>query len=704
MNPDSRRILTATFVCLLVLWGWMQLARWLYPPPPAAPTPVASDTPPSATEPVPTAAAGGASTTPPSVAAPTETGIAAVLPAAPAEPVELGIDAPREGSSPNPYLLWMKLSPRGAAIEQARLTDARNDVARTRRARTNNYDLLRPIPDPIGGREYLSFATQRVVLLDQKAEIDLSDVPWSVEVDDAEGSGAARFSTTVQYAGRPMLGITKTYRLNHDSRIVNLEYAIDNLSSAPVQFTVTQGGPMGLRREDLRWDDRHAYVLQTDGSLKALPRKSVHDTEQRETPFVSDPDKGVRWTAVGNKYFACLMAPVPSGTATRADFVRKASARTLVESPPPDRGDLTLLWVIAPPAPLPPGTRFTSAFACYMGGRTRRFMDDATSKRFDFARIYAADRSPCTFEWLAVGINKLFTLLHHVLPGRHNYGFAIIILVLIVRTILHPLTKRAQVNTFRMQKTMATFQPKMEALKQKYGNDKQKLQAEMLELYRQEGVNPAAGSFLSCLPILLQMPVWVALWSTLNSSIELRHEPFVPLQFWIPDLAAPDAVWRFGFSFKIPLLSDFMMIGDVSSLNILPILMGLTMYLQQKYSMKLNRPAVPPPTTPSEPGKPSMADQLAMQQKMMNYMTIFFALMFYNFPSGLSVYILTSSLFAMVEQRRIRRQIDRMDAEGKFRPKPRDANRDNGKPPGWLERMQKMAEDARQVRNRAPRG
>src|SRR5262249_10455411 len=144
-----------------------------------------------------------------------------------------------------------------------------------------------------------------------------------------------------------------------------------------------------------------------------------------------------------------------------------------------------------------------------------------------------------------------------------------------------------------------------------------------------------------CLPMFIQMPIWVALYTTLNTSIELRHEPFI---LWMRDLAAPDALVTFASPINIPLVS--FITGPISSLNILPLVMGLTMYLQQKLTPRLTRPDTPPPPEkPSPDGKPSAAEQLRQQQKMMNFMSVFFSLMFYNLPCGLNLYIFTSNLF-----------------------------------------------------------
>ncbi len=726
MSPESRRMLLTMLLCLAILFAWAELQHRLYPPPPRESAPAAdarTDVEPrgdglshgsedrisaAPDPPRPSVAQSGATEAP--VADP-EAGPAVdrgyrVASSGSDEPVQLGIDAPRDGPPPNPYLLALRLSPRGAAVETADLTDHRNRVARSRPAPPDTYDLLTPLVDPAELRSHLSLATRRVRLVAEKVDVDLDAALWTAEtLRDEEGETAA-FRTEVLHDGRPILALAKRFRVERDSRFVRMEVSIDNVSGGPLAVVLTQGGPVGTRIEEPRLDDRNVYTCVAGDHARPKPRTEVWRAEGHQIDVRSETG-AIRWAGAGNKYFGCLMAPVRDDPAASAEFVRQVSARTLLNVDQSDAGDLTVDWVLAPASPLPPGGRFACAFDVYLGPRLQSVLrSDPTALRHGFDLILAADRSWCTFEWLSELMIRLFAALHRLLPGEHNYGFAIIILVLIVRTLLHPLTKKSQINMARMQKAMQSLQPKLEAIKQKHANDRQKLNEATIELYKTEGINPA-GNILTCLPMFLQMPVWVALWSTLNSSVELRHEPFPPLHFWIRDLAAPDAVYPFASPWHIPLLGA--LTGPIASVNILPILMGVSMYLQQKYTQRLTRPDTPPPqpAAPPQPGKPTAAEQLAMQQKMMNFMTIFFSLLFYNFPSGLSVYILTSNLFGMLEQHRIRKHIRAQEKHPPPRPPaPRDGS-DGGeggpRVPRWLERLQKMAEESRQVRRKPVR-
>jgi YidC/Oxa1 family membrane protein insertase len=255
---------------------------------------------------------------------------------------------------------------------------------------------------------------------------------------------------------------------------------------------------------------------------------------------------------------------------------------------------------------------------------------------------------------------------------------AIIMLVLIVRAMLHPITRKGQVNMMRMQQQMSKIQPKMEEIKKRYPNDKSRQSQEVMKIYQEAGVNPAGQMMSGCLPMFLQMPVWIALYTSLNFNIDMRHQPFL---LWIQDLTSPDALIKFDNAINIPLLSS--MTGPIHSFNLLPILVSAAMFAQQKLMPKPKQP---------EGQKSEAAEQAAQMQKIMPFMTLFFGLIFYNMPSGLNLYIGTSSFFGMLEQMHIRRHIEDL----KTRPEPEKKKR---KMPGFIQKIQKAAEDAQKIQS-----
>ncbi len=198
----------------------------------------------------------------------------------------------------------------------------------------------------------------------------------------------------------------------------------------------------------------------------------------------------------------------------------------------------------------------------------------------------------------------LFNFLHLFIP---NYGFVIVIFSIIIKLALYPLTKQS----FQSMKKMQLLQPKITELKEKYGDDKQKVSKETMKLYSTYGVNPAGG----CLPLLLQMPIFIALWGLFKSAIELRQQPFFG---WITDLSAPDIIYK--LSFKLPLIG-------ISEISGLAILMGITTYFQQKMSVK----------------DPS-------QKAIIYIMPVFLTLLFMSFPSGLNLYYFLFNVLSIGQQ------------------------------------------------------
>ena len=177
---------------------------------------------------------------------------------------------------------------------------------------------------------------------------------------------------------------------------------------------------------------------------------------------------------------------------------------------------------------------------------------------------------------------------------------------------------------------MSKLAPRAEEIKKKYGNNKTEMNKQMMALYKEQGASPIMGF----LPMLLQMPIWIALWSAVNASVDLRGEGMLP--FWITDLSMPDAL----FPLNIPLP----FFGTIESFNLLPLLMGVAFYAQQKM-MPIQAAAAANP-------------QMAQQQKMMQVMMpILFPLMLYTVPSGVNLYIMTSTFAGVVEQKIIRKHI-----------------------------------------------
>ncbi len=213
----------------------------------------------------------------------------------------------------------------------------------------------------------------------------------------------------------------------------------------------------------------------------------------------------------------------------------------------------------------------------------------------------------------------IFWLLNYFGNLTGNFGVAILLLTLVVKALMFPLANSA----FDAMSKMKKLQPKMEELKVRTGDDKMKLQQEMMELYKKEKINPLAG----CMPILLQMPIFYALYKVLFVTLELRHEPFVG---WLRDLSAPDPTSIFNLFGLLPFEPTAVpMIGAFLGIGVLPLLMGAAMYVQTK----LNPPATDP-----------------IQQQVLAMMPFLFVFLFASFASGLVLYWVWSTVLSIVQQ------------------------------------------------------
>ena len=219
------------------------------------------------------------------------------------------------------------------------------------------------------------------------------------------------------------------------------------------------------------------------------------------------------------------------------------------------------------------------------------------------------------FGWFDPIAKPVLYFLKFLYQYIHNYGLAIIIVTILIKVAFWPLAQKSA----KSMKTMQKLQPKMAKLKEKYGKDKEKMNKELMQLYKTYKVNPMGG----CLPMLLQIPVFFALYKVLLQSIELRHAPFM---LWINDLSAPDRLMIPGVN--IPYLGG---------IPVLTLLMGVSMFLQQKLS-------------------PSSLDPT--QARMMQFLPVIFTCMFINFPSGLVLYWLINNVLTIAQQHYVNKFTD----------------------------------------------
>jgi YidC/Oxa1 family membrane protein insertase len=498
----------------------------------------------------------------------------------------------------------------------------------------------------VGGIEILSMANTDFMFVQYRLKLPLDKLHWkSFDVERApDGSQKASFEAIIkdESSGEPVLKLTKTYEVLPGSYLLGCDFAVENLADDEQKVHFDLAGPVGIGREGFRTDMRKAVACFRDsqGQLTSvrLSVKKLLNAKSFEDMRLAKPGANFLWAAATNKYFAAILVPEPDESKNFCDWVVDKTG--VFYNPDGDSkaesGDETVgvnlrvgAKTLAPAAQT--GSVRTYNFQLYLGPKDKSLFDKNELYR-NLGFFHTIDFLPCfccptsIIHPLAFGILALMRWMYGFIP---NYGVVIIILVFIIRIVIHPLTKKSQVSMSKMTK----LAPKAEEIKKKYANNKAELNKQLMALYREQGASPVMGM----LPMMVQMPIWIALYSAIYASIELRGEPFLPV--WITDLSVPDALYRFSSPVIVPLLG-----WKIESLNLLPLLMGVVFYLQQKLMPK--------------PAGASANPQVAQQQKMMMIMMpLMFPLILYKAPSGLNLYILASTCAGVIEQHIIRKHI-----------------------------------------------
>ncbi len=649
-------------------------------------------------------------------------GLHAVLVPVPAAPMQtLGSLDPRETRR-----MLLEFSPAGAGLERITLSEYWLTAAQSRAARAH-YDALSdhasnppPLPDP-SGRYVLQtsvpftwfdaaagqwknltvpqLAAHSVVINGQPVSLlthytDDTGQAWACWTETAPGTFEA---TLTDQTDKPVARITRRFVLG-DNYDITLDQVVTNLTDGVLQIQWIQYGPGDLIIDRARYMDRRRFRFgylpniqlfpdlvdssdndllfeRTDITKRGKKAKNATDPERIAELLTLWPNPDsvkngyqLSWFAATNRYFALAVHPVldvsASGhvTGSRAIAPVIAEIRTEVSGTKPDDHIFTSLYSTS--RLVAAGTEVRFDLGVYAGPLLGDVLaEEEPLAALNLKRLILYQMSSmcaiCTFQWLA---HFLMWFLHVMQIATLDWGVSIILLVLVVRTLLHPLTKRAQINMQRFGKVMGDLKPEIEKLQKKYPDDPRKLQKEQMKLMRERGANPL--QMLGCLPMFLQMPIWVALYAALYFAFELRHQPAfwgVFQLFWdwpfLADLSAAD---HFFGEFQQPF--HFLM-WNMTGINILPLLLGVVFYIQQKYMS-------PPPSA-------SMTPEQAQQQKIMKIMmVVLFPVMLYSAPSGLTLYICTSSFIGIIESKYVRAHIKAMDLEPPKPKKPKKKPKD----------------------------
>lgn len=558
---------------------------------------------------------------------------------APAKSVSLGSTDPKSG-----FKFELELTSKGAAINKAALSKFNDRDYKNPRP----LAILSPVKLP-DGSEVLSMANKEFVFVQQQLLLPLDKLHWQTfDVQSLQdGSQTARFEATIKVEDTcsPVIKLIKTYKVIPNSYLLDCELTIENLTSTEQKVRFNLTGPVGIGQEDISRDDKkvvagfrdsHDQIVTARLDAKKLSRAKNFD-DRRLTKAGAD----FLWAAVVNKYFAAILVPVPDKGKDFCDWVTDKAGRFYNPDDQPDTGDETVgveLKIassqLAAAGQADSNSAKTYNFQLYLGPKDKSLFDknELYSKLGFFQTIdFMSCCCPANIiSPLAFGILAIMKWMYGFIG---NYGVVIIILVFLMRLAMHPITKKSQVAMSKMTK----LAPMAEEIKKKYANDKPEQNKQLMTLYKEHGASPIMGM----LPMFVQMPIWIALWSAVYTGIELRGKPFLP--FWITDLSAPDALVRFA-TVTIPLLD-----WKFDSLNLLPILMGVAFYLQQKLT----------------PQQAAANPQVAQQQKMMMIMMpLLFPLMLYKAPSGVNLYIMASTFAGVIEQYVIKKHIrEREEAE-----------------------------------------
>jgi YidC/Oxa1 family membrane protein insertase len=576
MDDQNKNLLLATVLSFVVILVWFVL----FPPP----EPTAPPAPPAAGE----ATAPAPPATPVAGAEPSATpsgagdGAAAL-----AETPRVAVDTPRLAGS---------VSLRGGRLDDLLLKDYKVTLD------GGAPDVTLLSAPGTADAQYAYFGWSSPDGTGDPAALPGPDTLWTQLGEGALGVGAP---VTLEWTSPAGLAFRRTIAVDEDY-LFTVTDAVENTGAAAASLYAygvveRDGLPTGLKRFFIL----HEGVVQmTDGTLGEITYEELTET----TPVIAEGGPAevtqvaeAGWIGFTDHYWQTVLVP-PAGQPFTA------VAKYLAE------GDIYRTSYRLAPVELAPGATTEVSTRLFAGAKEweaiRHYQNDLGIPKF----LDSID-----WGWFFFLTKPIFAVLHWLNAQIGNMGLAIIALTFIIKAILFPLARKSYVSMARMRE----LQPELEKLKERAGDDRVKLQKEMMELYKREKVNPAAG----CLPILLQIPIFFSLYKVIFVTLELRHAPFVG---WIQDLSAPDPSSLFNLFGLLPWVApepnSFLALIFI---GVLPILLGISMWLQQKLN-----PAPPDPT----------------QAAIFAWMPWIFMFMLGSFASGLIVYWITNNLLTFAQQ------------------------------------------------------
>lgn len=383
----------------------------------------------------------------------------------------------------------------------------------------------------------------------------------------AEGKDEIRLVMDAEQSG---VRLTKTYTFKRGSYIINVDQKVTNLTGEPIDASLY----LQLLRDSSRPEGQSRFISTFTGPAvysqedKFQKLKFDDITEARGANHVTKTDNG--WIAMVQHYF--VSAFIPQDKVNRENYTRKVGE------------DLYTIGTLIPLGTVAPKASASNESRLYVGPQESTILE-RTAPGLELVKDYG---------WLTMIAKPIFWLMTHIHREVGNWGWTIIILTCLIKLLFLPLSAASYKSMARMKQ----FTPVINQLRERYKDDKQRMNQELMALYKAEKINPLGG----CLPVIVQIPVFISLYWVLLASVEIRYAPWLG---WIQNLAAPDPFY------------------------ILPIIMAGSMFLMQKMS-----PPAPDP----------------LQAKLMMFLPIVFSITFFFFPAGLVLYWVVNNLLSIAQQ------------------------------------------------------
>ncbi len=474
----------------------------------------------------------------------------------------------------------MTLSTRGATVTGVRLASYRSYAEDEQ---DQQAQLVRPGDRLLGWR-----------VTDGRDTLDLRRRSFQVEGDGdlalADGDDAGELTFRYPLPSNPGLTFRVTYRFHADSYVVDVEGAFEGIGSRG--YTVLSSLGRGLKTNEANPDedfDQLAFAVNQGGG--DVHTRKLDDIEPGER--VAAEGGPFRWVAVKNKYFLAAYVAPPEASGFGGLIAEGVEAEHAAE--------------LTAALPVPAGSE---------GFRFRAYMGPQEHERLQAVGQELQSVNPIGYDWLRFIIRPLADLILTALTWLHTtfslaYGWVLILFGVLMRVVLFPLYQKSM----RAQMAQMQVQPRIKELQEKYEDEPQKLQQEMIRLYKEHNINPLAG----CLPMLLPFPILITLFFVFQSTIEFRGVPFL----WIPDLSLHDPIYA------------------------TPLVMGVSMFLMQWIGQR--------------------GMERNTQMKLLSYgMPVIMFVVFLRFPAGLNLYYATSNLASLPQQWYLSKERQKAQAEGKM--------------------------------------